>query len=97
MYPKGWWLPDNTAVFGNVRMDHSGGDPLTPGLPSIPGATYASSSGDGSSWREVLPSIPVQTVGWRDAHELLRNLNGSLLPSQWLPSLATRTGPSATL
>lgn len=35
IFPKGWWLPGDAPVFGNMRTHGGGGDPLTPDLPAV--------------------------------------------------------------
>ena len=64
VYPNTWFLPDWAAQDGSV-LPVIGGDPLTPGLPSVAHMHRV----DEADAR--LPKIPVQPIGWGDAQNIL--------------------------
>jgi N-acetylated-alpha-linked acidic dipeptidase len=76
VYPKGPWRPDSSAQRGSVQfLFIYPGDPLTPGLPAIPGTPRLK--------RELalnLPHIPVQPISYGDAQRLLKPLRGPSRP-----------------
>ena len=65
-----WWLPPDNVQRGSVYPGPSFGDPLTHGLPSIPGM-YRSPRDDVS-----LPTIPVHVITYEEAEQLLRRMKG---------------------
>ena len=65
VYPKSWWLPPYGTQRGSVLMGAGGGDPLTPGFPSLDGMYHLSEE------EAHLPTIPVQPVGYDDAEHLM--------------------------
>ena len=74
-----WWLPPNAVQRGSVYPGPSFGDPLTHGLPSIPGI-YRSSQEDAS-----LPTILVHVITYAEAKELLKRMKGLNVRSLNLP------------
>ncbi len=67
------------------------GDPLTPGIGSVPGAKRLAIKD-----AQALMKIPVLPIGYGDAQPLLESLNGSVVPAAWrggLP-LTYHFGPS---
>ena len=68
--PYSWWLPPNAVQRGSVYPGPSFGDPLTHGLPSVPGM-HRSSQDEAS-----LPTIPVHVITYREAEELLKRMKG---------------------
>jgi N-acetylated-alpha-linked acidic dipeptidase len=76
VYPKGPWRPDSSAQRGSVQfLFVYPGDPLTPGLPAVPGTPRLK--------KELalnLPHIPVQPISYGDARRLLRPLRGPVRP-----------------
>jgi N-acetylated-alpha-linked acidic dipeptidase len=76
VYPKGPWRPDSSAQRGSVQfLFIYPGDPLTPGLPSVPGTPRLK-----QEEALNLPHIPVQPVSYGDARYLLQPLRGPLRP-----------------
>ena len=84
-----WWLPPNAVQRGSVYPGPSFGDPLTHGLPSIPGM-YRRSRGDVS-----LPTIPVHVITYEEAEQFLRRMKGAKVPAEWKGglNLTYRFGP----
>ena len=74
-----WWLPPNAVQRGSVYPGPSFGDPLTHGLPSIPGI-YRSSQDDAS-----LPTILAHVITYAEAKELLKRMKGLNVRSLNLP------------
>lgn len=92
-YPKGPWRPASSAQRGSVQyLFEYPGDPLTPGIPSIPGKPRIK--------REEatdLPRIPVQPMSYGEARKLLEALRGPLRPRGFQGGLpfAYHTGGTA--
>jgi N-acetylated-alpha-linked acidic dipeptidase len=75
-YPKGPWRPPSSAQRGSVQyLFEYPGDPLTPGVPSIPGKPRLKIA-DATD----LPRIPVQPMSYGEARKLLEALRGPLRP-----------------
>jgi N-acetylated-alpha-linked acidic dipeptidase len=76
VYPKGPWRPESSGQRGSVQfLFIYPGDPLTPGLPAIPGTPRLK--------KELaldLPHIPVQPISYGDAQHLLKPLRGPARP-----------------
>ena len=91
-YPNGGWRDRNSAQRGSVAdMPVFPGDPLTPGMGSVPGTPRL-----GRDEAPTLTKIPVMPISWGDAEPLLRDLTGPVAPTAWrggLP-LTYRMGPS---
>src|SRR5207253_8721058 len=70
VYPKGPWRPAQSAQRGSVQyLFEYPGDPLTPGVPSIPGKPRIKLE-DATD----LPRIPVQPMSYGEAGKLLTAL-----------------------
>ncbi|XP_077996989.1 N-acetylated-alpha-linked acidic dipeptidase 2-like [Glandiceps talaboti] len=80
VYPKEWWLPGTGVQRGTLWL--SNGDPLTPAYPSLD-----------SAFREDeesitgLPHIPVHPIGYDDAMQLLKQMDGVKAPNSWQGNL----------
>ncbi|XP_071788904.1 N-acetylated-alpha-linked acidic dipeptidase 2-like [Asterias amurensis] len=91
VYPDSWWLPGYGVQRGSLYITGVGGDPLTPGYPSLDGAFREEESSVG------LPEIPVQPIGYDDAKIILGELEGATAPSEWqggLSGLTYKLGPT---
>ncbi len=92
VYPKGGWRPADGVQRGSVAdMQVYPGDPLTPGIGSVPGAKRLAIK-DATS----LLKIPVLPISYADATPLLQSLAGPVAPAHWrgaLP-LTYHVGPS---
>jgi N-acetylated-alpha-linked acidic dipeptidase len=76
VYPKGPWRPESSGQRGSVEyLFEYAGDPLTPGMPSIPGTPRLSMEAATN-----LPRIPVQPISYGDAKRLLETLSGPIRP-----------------
>ena len=64
VYPNTWFLPGDVGQDGSVLWPIQG-DPLTPGLPSLPLMPRLSHA------EANLPSIPSHPIGWKDAQQLM--------------------------
>ena len=66
------------------------GDPLTPGMPAIPGTTRLERSA-----AQTLTKIPTLPISYGDAEPLLAAMRGPLAPQSWRGALPTtyRLGP----
>jgi N-acetylated-alpha-linked acidic dipeptidase len=75
-FPKGPWRPPQSAQRGSVQyLFEYPGDPLTPGVPSIPGKPRLK-----LEEAKDIPRIPVQPMGYGEAGKLLEALRGPLRP-----------------
>jgi N-acetylated-alpha-linked acidic dipeptidase len=95
VYPQGPWGPRDRVQRGGVAYDFfAPGDPLTPGWPSMPGATRLDT-------REApaLPKIMSAPLSERDAHTILETLDGLAVPPAWRGSLPVtyRAGSGSTV
>ncbi|XP_022097951.1 N-acetylated-alpha-linked acidic dipeptidase 2-like [Acanthaster planci] len=92
VYPDSWWLPGSGVQRGSLAVQQGlGGDPLTPGYPSLENAFREDESS------ASLPRIPVQPIGYDDAKTLLGELEGDEVPENWrgtLQGLTYRLGPT---
>ncbi len=76
VYPKGPWRPSESAQRGSVLyIFEYPGDPLTPGVPSIPGQPRIR-----IEEATNLPRIPVQPLSYGEARKLIEALRGPLRP-----------------
>ena len=66
-----WGLPPDAVQRGSVYPGPSFGDPLTRGLPSIPGMYRSSLDNVG------LPQIPVHVITYAEAEQLLSRMKGT--------------------
>ncbi|HYO64179.1 MAG TPA: M28 family metallopeptidase [Pyrinomonadaceae bacterium] len=75
-YPRGPWRPPTSAQRGSVQyIFEYPGDPLTPGVAAVEGATRLP-----VARATNVPRIPVQPVSYADARRLLEPLRGPLRP-----------------
>ncbi len=77
--PKGPMRPVDGIQRGSVAdLTLYSGDPLTPGIGSVPGAKRLK-----ISEAPVLMKIPVLPIGYGDAQPLLAALDGRVVPASW--------------
>jgi N-acetylated-alpha-linked acidic dipeptidase len=77
--PKGPMRPPDGIQRGSVAdMTIYSGDPLTPGIGSVPGAKRLP-----ISEAQTIMKIPVLPIGYRDAQPLLAALDGAVVPADW--------------
>jgi N-acetylated-alpha-linked acidic dipeptidase len=77
--PKGSMRPPEGIQRGSVAdMTLYSGDPLTPGVGSVPGAKRLK-----LSEAETIMRIPVLPIGYGDAQPLLAALGGPVVPTAW--------------
>jgi N-acetylated-alpha-linked acidic dipeptidase len=83
VYPKGAYRSEYGAQRGSVAdMPVYPGDPLTPGVGSVPGAKRLDRKD-----ATTLTKIPVLPISYADALPLLRALAGPVAPSDWRGAL----------
>lgn len=75
VYPRDWWLPPSGTQRGTVYIGD--GDPLTADYPATE-----------TAYRRLdpqfyLPGIPCHPVGYGIAINLMRQLDGKVVPSDW--------------
>lgn len=88
VYPKGDWRPPGSIMRRSI-LNLAGGDPLTPGWASKPGAKRL-------KLEEVyLPKIPVLPISYKSAQRILSLLDGPAAPYEWQGALCLtyRLGP----
>ena len=68
-YPTSWWLPPSATQRGAAMNIY--GDPLTRGLPAIPGVFRID-----INETKGIPSIPAHTIGYGDAVKFLMEMTG---------------------
>jgi N-acetylated-alpha-linked acidic dipeptidase len=79
VYPDGPWGPESHIQSGGIVFDFMvPGDPLTPGWASVPGAKRIAASES-----IALPKIMSAPLSWKDAHVILRALEGPEAPKAW--------------
>jgi len=84
IYPKGAWRNEMGAQRGSVAdLPLYAGDPLTPGMASVPGAKRLDLKDPGTT----LTKIPVLPISYADALPLLRALDGPVAPVSWRGAL----------
>ena len=77
--PKGPMRPPDGIQRGSVAdMTLYSGDPLTPGIGSVPGAKRLK-----ISEAQTIMKIPVLPIGYGDAKPLLAALEGPVVPAEW--------------
>lgn len=77
--PKGPMRPPDGVQRGSVAdTTIYPGDPLTPGIASVPGAKRLP-----ISEAKTLMQIPVMPIGYGDAEPLLKALDGRVVPAAW--------------
>ncbi|MCA9283222.1 MAG: M28 family peptidase [Phycisphaerales bacterium] len=69
--------PDQVQRGSILTLDYVG-DPLTPNAPADEQAKRKEPS------EVALPTIPVQPIGWRSAHEILSRMTGDAVPADWV-------------
>ncbi|OWF36154.1 N-acetylated-alpha-linked acidic dipeptidase 2 [Mizuhopecten yessoensis] len=89
-YPDTWWLPDTGMQRGNIILTK--GDQATPGYPAL---WYTQRLSDEEVERK-LPSIPCHPIGYRDAYNILREMEGEEVLPEWRGNLniTYRFGPT---
>jgi N-acetylated-alpha-linked acidic dipeptidase len=82
-YPLGAWRHESGAQRGSVAdMPIFPGDPLTPGIGSIPGSKRLP-----LAEATTLTKIPVLAISYSDAVPLLKALTGAVAPESWRGAL----------
>jgi N-acetylated-alpha-linked acidic dipeptidase len=83
VYPKGPWRNENGVQRGSVMdMPLYPGDPLTPGVGAVAGATRLDLKDV-----KTFTKIPVLPISYSDALPLLKNLDGAVVPDAWRGAL----------
>ncbi|RXG56243.1 N-acetylated-alpha-linked acidic dipeptidase 2 [Armadillidium vulgare] len=88
VYDHTWWLPGTGMQRGSTFIGE--GDPLTPLWPSTEHAYRLSED------EAKLPKIPGQPIGYSDAIEILKRLDGPVAPEDWqggYPGFTYKLGP----
>ncbi len=94
VYPKGPWRPSDSIQRGSIQfLWEYPGDPLTPGLPSVPGT--ARLAPDRATNLAKIPSTP---ISYGEAQHLLKALGGPEAPVEFQGGLPFRyhVGPGPT-
>lgn len=78
VYPQGGWRPRDGIQRGSVMDTDYPGDPLTPGIASVPGAKRLR-----VEEAKTITKIPVLPISYGDAQPLLEQLRGRVAPSEW--------------
>lgn len=78
VYPQGGWRPRDGVQRGSVMDTDYPGDPLTPGIASLPGAKRLRIED-----AKTITKIPVLPISYGDAQPLLEELRGRVAPSEW--------------
>ncbi|MEO6391697.1 MAG: M28 family metallopeptidase, partial [Pyrinomonadaceae bacterium] len=83
VYPLGAWRNENGVQRGSVAdMPLFPGDPLTPGVASVPGAKRLAIKD-----APTLTKIPVMPISYADAQPLLKAMTGPMAPDSWRGAL----------
>lgn len=77
-YPHGPYRPPDGIQRGSVMDTEYPGDPLTPGIASVPGARRLS-----IKEAQTITKIPVLPISYADAQPLLAQLTGRVVPRGW--------------
>jgi len=77
MYPEGGWANADQIQRGSLLTLPYEGDPLSPGFASVPGAKLLDPKD------VILPTIPVQPIGWGAAQPILAAMQGAAVPDDW--------------
>ncbi len=90
VFPHGPWRPPGGIQRGSVMDTDYPGDPLTPGIASVPGAKRLP-----ISQAPTITKIPVLPISYADAQPFLAELRGRVAPRTWRGGLAItyRLGP----
>ena len=94
VYPDGQWRNAEGIQRGSIQyLFEYPGDPLTPGLPSIPGTPRIA-----PEHAENLPRIPTTPLSYGEAEPLLRELGGAQAPEEFQGGLpfTYNVGPGPT-
>ena len=94
VYPDGPWRPADGIQRGSIQyIFNYPGDPLTPGLPSVPGTRRLPRDQAGN-----LPRIPTTPISYGEAQPLLQALGGPEAPESFQGGLPFRyrVGPGGT-
>ncbi|MCI0614999.1 M28 family peptidase, partial [bacterium] len=88
VYPKGDWRPAGSIMRRSI-LNLSGGDPLTPGWASKPGAKRLKPE------EVYLPKIPVLPISYKSAQRILSLMEGPSAPYEWQGALCLtyKVGP----
>lgn len=76
VFPKGGWRDRWSVQRGSVLL--TDGDPLTPGVASVPGAKRIPRAD-----AKGIKRIPTLPIAWGDALPLLKALGGPVVPGGW--------------
>ncbi|CAH0474677.1 unnamed protein product [Peronospora belbahrii] len=88
VYPDGPWRPEGSFQRGSVQYNSIyGGDPLTPGFPSLPGEPYLSKEES-----KTIPHIPALPLSYGQARYILELLGGKKAPETWQGALKLDNG-----
>jgi N-acetylated-alpha-linked acidic dipeptidase len=82
VFPKGAFRPPDGVQRGSVMDTDYPGDPLTPGIASVPGAKRLA-----REQASTITKIPVLPISSADAQPLLAELGGQVVPAEWRGSL----------
>ena len=94
VYPDGPWRPADGIQRGSIQyIFNYPGDPLTPGVPSVPGTRRLPRDQAGN-----LPKIPTTPISYGEAQPLLESLTGPEAPEDFKGGLPItyRVGPGGT-
>ena len=79
VFPRGPWGPESHIQRGAISYDFIvPGDPMTPGWPSVEGATRIA-----ETVARSVPRIAAVPMSWRDAQPILASLGGPVAPPPW--------------
>lgn len=78
VYPQGGWRPRDGVQRGSVMDTDYPGDPLTPGIASVPGAKRLR-----LEEAKTITKIPVLPISYGDAQPLFEELRGRVAPPEW--------------
>jgi len=95
VWPAGYWRGEQMPQRGNAKLSwFFHGDPLTPGVAALPGASRLRPDS-----APTLPRIPVVALAWGEAQHLMAGLGGPAAPQAWTGALPVgyRLGPGATV
>jgi N-acetylated-alpha-linked acidic dipeptidase len=82
-YPDGGARPERGVQRGSVSdVTLYPGDPLTPGVASVPGATRLARAD-----AQIIMKIPTLPISYGDARQLLSRLAGPVVPAAWRGAL----------
>src|ERR1700724_3541773 len=82
VFPGGAFRPPDGVQRGSVMDTQYPGDPLTPGVASVPGAKRLS-----IQEAETITKIPMLPISYGDAQPLLAEIGGRVAPPRWRGTL----------